>query len=60
MDQGRFAVLERQCHWLTLVTSVLLVTYNTVGAPIAGVAGLKELLMQQITALLKGVSDRYV
>lgn len=59
MDQNRFLVIEKQCNWLSLVTSILLVTYNTVGASIAGIADFKQKLKGQVTVLLRGVKERY-
>ena len=58
LDQGRFLELRDKTTHLTLVTSVLLVTYNTVGEPIAGVQSLKMKLKEQICTLLEGVNKR--
>ena len=58
LDQGRFLELRDKTTHLTLVTSILLVTYNTVGEPIAGVQSLKTKLKEQICTLLEGVKKR--
>ncbi|XP_053388389.1 T-complex protein 11-like protein 2 [Mercenaria mercenaria] len=57
LDQSRFLDLREQTQHLTLVTSVLLVTYNTVGQSIAGVQSLKVKLKEEICTLLEGVED---
>jgi len=54
MDQVRFLELRDKVSWLTLTTSVLIVTYNTVGGAIAGLAELKTKLTHQITVITKG------
>ena len=59
LDQGRFLELRDKTSHLTLVTSILLVTYNTVGEAIAGVQSLKTKLKEQICTLLEGVGKRY-
>lgn len=56
LDQGRFLELRDKTSHLTLVTSILLVTYNTVGEAIAGVQALKTKLKEQICTLLEGVN----
>lgn len=58
LDQNRFLELRDQTQRLTLVTSVLLVTYNTVGQSIAGVQSLKVQLKEEICTILEGVDDR--
>ena len=58
MDASRFALLGKQYNWLSLVTSIMLVTYNTVGAAISGISELKGALKQQITVLLRGVKEK--
>ena len=58
MDHARFLELRDQTWQLTLVTSVLLVTYNTVGAPISGVQALKEKMKSEICTLLEGVANK--
>jgi len=60
IDQQRFTELRDQVRWLTLVASVLIVTYNSVGAAIAGVSDLKSTLTRHITVLTKNVSVEYV
>ena len=44
--------LRDSAKWLGLVSSILLVTYNTVGGPIAGISELKKKLKDQITVIL--------
>ena len=60
MDEHRFHDLKDKTQWLMLVSSVLLVTYNTVGGPIAGVSDLKNKLKDHIVAIIAGVPSRYV
>lgn len=60
LDQGRFLELRDKTSHLTLVTSILLVTYNTVGEAIAGVQSLKTKLKEQICTLLEGVGKNEV
>ncbi|OWF42739.1 T-complex protein 11-like protein 1 [Mizuhopecten yessoensis] len=57
MDQSRFTDLQDKTSRLTLVASILLVTYNTVGAAIAGVQTFKEKLKSEICVILDGVAD---
>ena len=52
--------LCKKMRWLTLVSSILLVTYNTVGEAIAGVAGFKDSLKDQIEIILPIMSDEWV
>ncbi|XP_002740324.1 T-complex protein 11-like protein 1 [Saccoglossus kowalevskii] len=54
MDQGRFLDIRDKVDKLVLVSSVLLVTYNTVGASIAGIQGFVEKLKNIINILLEG------
>ncbi|KAK3593201.1 hypothetical protein CHS0354_002727 [Potamilus streckersoni] len=58
IDQTRFMDLGEKTRRLTLISSTLLVTYNTVGSPISGVQSLKERLKTQICTILEGVPDR--
>ncbi|KAL3884124.1 hypothetical protein ACJMK2_030346 [Sinanodonta woodiana] len=58
IDQTRFMDLGDKTRRLTLISSALLVTYNTVGSPISGVQSLKERLKTQICTILEGVLDR--
>ena len=60
MDEGRFMDLCKKMRWLSLVSAILLVTYNTVGAAIAGVAGFKDSLKDQIAIILPIMSDEWV
>jgi len=55
IDQQRFMELRDQVRWLTLVTSVLIVTYSSVGAPISGLTDLKTTLTRQIGVLTRNV-----
>ena len=57
MDEGRFMDLRNKTRWLTLVSAILLVTYNTVGESIAGIKGFKESLKEQISILLPSTSE---
>ncbi|KAL4233545.1 T-complex protein 11 [Mactra antiquata] len=52
LDQYRFLDLGAQTQRLILVTSVLLVTYNTVGESISGVQPLKLQLKDEVCTLL--------
>lgn len=56
LDQGRLLEIRDKTSHLTLVTSILLVTYNTVGEAIAGVQALKKQLKDEICTLLEGVN----
>lgn len=60
MDQGRYTDVGDKVHSLTLLSSILLVTYSTVGAPIAGVQQLKEKLKSEIMVILDGTEQKYV
>ncbi|XP_069104657.1 T-complex protein 11-like protein 1 [Argopecten irradians] len=57
MDQGRFMDLQDKTSRLTLVASILLVTYSTVGSAISGVHALKQKLKSEICVILEGVPD---
>ncbi|ESO89190.1 hypothetical protein LOTGIDRAFT_106210, partial [Lottia gigantea] len=58
MDQGRFHDLQETINKCTIIASILLVTYNTVGAPIAGIKDLKQTLKSQILTLLEANKDK--
>lgn len=58
LDQGRLLDLRERTQNLTLVTSVILVTYSTVGESIAGVQALKVKLKEEICTLLKDVEEK--
>lgn len=60
MDEGRFTDLRNKSRWLSLVSAILLVTYNTVGEAITGISGFKESLKEQISIILPTTSDRWV
>ncbi|XP_046344828.2 T-complex protein 11-like protein 1 isoform X2 [Haliotis rufescens] len=57
MDQGRILELRDKTRQLTLVASVLLVTYSTVGAPIAGIQDLKTTLKSNILTVIGEEKD---
>ncbi len=52
MDMGRFLDLHDKTRELTLIASVLLVTFSTVGAPIAGIQELKTTLKSNILTVI--------
>ena len=52
--------LREQVRWLTLVTSVLMVTYGSVGPAISGLSELKSTLTSQISVLTRNVPAEYV
>ena len=52
MDAGRLMELCDKISRLTLISSILLVTYNTVGTPIAGIKDLKAKLKDNIEVIL--------
>ena len=58
MDQSRFLDLREQTRRIIQVTSVLLVTYNTVGQAIAGVQDLKVKLKEEICTLLDSSEEK--
>ena len=60
VDQNRWMELRGQVRWLTLVASVLIVTYNSVGASIAGLSDLKTTLTTQISVLTKNIAHEFV
>ncbi|XP_076467122.1 T-complex protein 11-like protein 1 [Babylonia areolata] len=53
MDKSRFCELEVKVGVLTTVGAVQLVTYSTVGAPIAGISSLKTTLKDHVLTLLE-------
>ncbi|XP_033100505.1 T-complex protein 11-like protein 1 isoform X2 [Anneissia japonica] len=57
MDQGRFLELRDQLRRLTLVASILLITYTNVGVAISGKKGLPSKLKKEIKILLEGTND---
>lgn len=57
MDRGRFCELENKCRMLRTIASVQLVTYSTVGEPIAGVQALKQTLKSHVQTLLEGETN---
>lgn len=57
IDQQRFLDLRNKVGWLVLVSSILIVTYNTVGEAIAGIAELKKKLKMHIDILTNGVTE---
>ncbi|XP_013395437.1 T-complex protein 11-like protein 1 [Lingula anatina] len=60
MDQSRYLELRDKTWRFSLVSSILLVTYNTVGAPIAGVKDLKDKLKTELMVLLQGVNESQI
>ena len=56
MDQSRFYDMENKCRMMMTIASVQLVTYSTVGAPIAGISSLKTTLKSNVHTLLEGES----
>ena len=58
LDEARFITLAQRVKWLSLVSSTLLVTYNVVGAALAGIAGFKDKLKDQMAAIMAGVPER--
>lgn len=50
--------MRNKVGWLVLVSSILIVTYNTVGQAIAGIADLKQKLKTHIDILTNGVTER--
>lgn len=60
VDQQRFISLRNKVKFVVLVSSVVIVTYNTVGQAIAGIASLKEKLKDNITILISGVTESQI
>jgi T-complex protein 11 len=58
MDEHRFVELRDKVTRLTLVASVVIITYSTVGGSISGLAELKTKLTSQIIVLTKDSSRR--
>ncbi|XP_070189597.1 T-complex protein 11-like protein 1 isoform X2 [Littorina saxatilis] len=56
LDQSRFCEIEKKCKLLTTIAAVQLVTYSSVGAPIAGISSLKTTLKSHVQTLLEGES----
>lgn len=59
MDHTRISEQMESAHRLALISSVLMITYSTVGASISGVQALKEKLKSEICTLLEGVPERW-
>lgn len=57
MDHTRISEQMESAHRLALISSVLMITYSTVGASISGVQALKEKLKSEICTLLEGVPE---
>jgi len=55
MDENRFLDLSEKVKWLGLMSSVLMVTYNTVGSPITGVRRFKEKLKNDIAIIISDI-----
>jgi hypothetical protein len=58
MDHGRFSDLCTKTKNVTLISSLLLLTYTTAGQAIAGITGFKDKLKKEIAILLDGVAER--
>jgi hypothetical protein len=54
MDKARFCELDIKGKMLTIISSVQLVTYSTVGAPIADISTLKITLKSHVQVILQG------
>lgn len=59
MDHARISEQMESAHRLALISSVLMITYSTVGVSISGVQALKEKLKSEICTLLEGVPERW-
>ncbi|XP_074653852.1 T-complex protein 11-like protein 1 isoform X2 [Tubulanus polymorphus] len=57
MDEGRILDLKDKTQQLTMVSAILLVTYNMAGAGIAGITGFKTKLKNEINILLDEVPE---
>ena len=57
MDEGRLLHLRDEFYRISLIGGILLVIYNVVGAPIAGLASLKGELKVKILALLGPIAS---
>ncbi|XP_048765926.2 T-complex protein 11-like protein 1 isoform X2 [Ostrea edulis] len=57
MDHARVTEQREKAHRLALISSVLMITYSTVGSSISGVQVLKDKLKSEICTLLEGVSN---
>ena len=60
MDHARLLEQREAAHRLALISSVLMVTYGSVGASISGVQSLKDKMKSEICTLLEGVPERLV
>lgn len=60
MDHARLLEQREAAHRLALISSVLMVTYGSVGASISGVQSLKDKMKSEICTLLEGVPERWV
>ncbi|KAJ8311036.1 hypothetical protein KUTeg_011420, partial [Tegillarca granosa] len=58
IDQNRILEMRDKTRKLMIVASVLLLTYSTVGEPIAGVQQLKEQMKTETLTILDGVQDK--
>ncbi|KAK3098937.1 hypothetical protein FSP39_024473 [Pinctada imbricata] len=58
MDEARFSELQQKMRELCLISSILLVTFGTVGGPIAGVQSLKEKLKSETATILQGEHEK--
>lgn len=60
MDAGRLSECGDRVARLTVIASVLLVTYNTIGAPIAGIRDLKTKLKDHTSIILADTPVKWV
>ncbi len=58
VDEKRINTMREEIERLTVVCGVLLVTYSTVGAAIAGVQSLKTTLKNHLLSILQDVPTR--
>ncbi len=59
MDEKRIVILQEELERLTVLCAIILITYNTVGASIAGVQTLKTTMKSHILAILQDSASRY-
>ena len=57
MDKVRLNELQKAINRLSLIASILLITYSTVGEPIAGIKDLKADLKSDISTILEDVTE---
>ncbi|XP_033216068.1 T-complex protein 11-like protein 1 isoform X2 [Belonocnema kinseyi] len=57
LDQGRLLELRDKTNRMTIISSVLLLVNNTVGAAIHGIASFKKTIKEHLTVLLETVNS---